>query len=125
MSERSKKHWGFTPRPVAKRPQADTHAIKRTIRIAAPAQATWDVIADHERMSQWIGLGSVRRTVDGAPIPDGRGSERLLKLLGASITEQVVSYQPPVSYRYRVTKGSPFVSHQGEISCEPTATTPS
>ena len=52
MSERSEKHWGFTPRPVAERPRADTHAIERTIRIAAPAQATWDVIADHERMSR-------------------------------------------------------------------------
>ena len=63
----------------------------------------------------WIGSGSVRRTVDGAPDPDGRGSERLLTLLGLSITEQVVGYEPPRSYRYRVTKGSPFVSHQGEI----------
>ena len=66
-------------------------------------------------MSEWIGLGSVRRTIDGAPAPDGRGSERLLTLLGVRVTEQVVAYQPPLSYRYRVTKGSPFVSHQGEI----------
>ena len=115
MSKRFEKHWGFTPRPAAERPRADTHAIERTVRIAAPPQAAWDVIADHERMSEWIGLGSVRRTVDGAPDPDGRGSERLLKLLGVSVTEQVVAYEPPTSYRYRVTKGSPFVSHQGEI----------
>ena len=66
-------------------------------------------------MRKWVGLGSVRRTVDGAPDRDGRGSERLLKLPGASITEQVVAYEPPTSYRYRVTKGSPFICHQGEI----------
>ena len=66
-------------------------------------------------MAEWIGLGCVRRTVDGAPDRDGRGSERLLKLPGASITEQVVAYEPPSSYRYRVTEGSPFVCHQGEI----------
>ena len=98
-----------------KRPRADTHAIERTVRIAAPVETTWDVIANHENMAEWIGLGSVRRTVDGAPDRDGRGSERLLKLPGASITEQVVAYEPPTSYRYRVTKGSPFVCHQGEI----------
>jgi uncharacterized protein YndB with AHSA1/START domain len=115
MSQSLERHFGFTPRPAAERPPADTHAIERTARIAAPAQATWDVIANHERMSEWIGLGSVRRTVDGAPVPDGRGSERLLKLLGVSVTEQVVAYEPPFSYRYRVTKGSPFVSHHGEI----------
>ena len=31
------------------------------------------------------------------------------------ITEQVLAYDPPTSYRYRVTKGSPFICHQGEI----------
>ena len=66
-------------------------------------------------MPKWLGLGSVRRTVAGAPDPDGRGSERLLKLPGARITEQIVGYEPPTSYRYRVTKGSPFICHQGEI----------
>ena len=115
MSPASDKRWGFTPRPARKRPRADTHAVERTVRIAAPAQTTWDVIAEHESMPEWLGLGSVRRTVDGAPEPDGRGSERLLKLPGASITEQVLAYEPPTSYRYRVTKGSPFVCHQGEI----------
>ena len=27
----------------------------------------------------------------------------------------MLAYEPPLSYRYRVTKGSPFVCHQGEI----------
>ena len=82
MSEPPTSAGGSRHDPAAKRPRADTHAIEQTIQIAAPAQATWDVIADHETMSDWIGLGSVRRTVDGEPDPDGRGSERLLKLLG-------------------------------------------
>ncbi len=115
MSPAWDKRFGFTPRPAGKRPPADTHAIERTVRIAAPVQTTWHAIADHEAMSEWAGLGGVRRTVDGAPDRDGRGSERLLKLLGASITEQVTAYGPPTTYRYRVTKGSPFVCHQGEI----------
>ena len=103
MSPASEKRWGFTPRPAGKRPRADTHAVARTVRIAAPAQTTWKVIADQETMSKWLGLGSVRRTIKGAPEPDGRGSERLLKVPGASITEQVLAYEPPTSYRYRVT----------------------
>ena len=115
MSPASEKRWGFTPRPAAQRPRADTHAVESTVRIAAPRRTTWDVIAEHENMPKWVGLGSVRRTVDGAPDPNGRGSERLLRLPGASVTEQVLAYEPPASYRYRVTKGSPFVCHQGEI----------
>ena len=115
MSPTSERHWGFTPRPTAKRPKADTQAVERTVRIAAPAQTTWDAIATHENMAGWLGLGSVRRTVVGAPDSDGRGSERLLKLPGASVTEQVLAYDAPTTYRYRVTKGSPFICHQGEI----------
>ena len=115
MSPASEKRWGSRRDRRARRPRADTHAVERTVRIAAPVETTWDAIADHEDMPEWLGLGSVRRTVDGAPEPDGRGSERLLKLPGASITEQVLAYEPPTSYRYRVTKGSPFVCHQGEI----------
>ena len=115
LSSASDRRFGFTPRPVDRRPRADTHAVERTVRIAAPIETTWDVIAKHEDMAKWLGLGSVRRTVDGAMDPDGRGSERLLKLPGASITERVLACEPPASYRYHVTKGSPFICHQGEI----------
>ena len=115
MSPASDKRWGFTPRPAGKRPRADTRAVERTVRIAAPRRTTWDVIAEHENMPAWVGRGSVRRTVDGVPEPNGRGSERLLKLSGASIAERVIAYEPPASYRYQVTKGSPFICHQGEI----------
>ena len=115
MSPASDKRWGFTPRPAGKRPRADTHAIERTVRIAAAAQTTWDVIAEHENVPKWVGLGSVRRTADGAPDPDGRGSERVLEVRGACITEQVLAYEAPTAYRYRVTNGSPFICHQGEI----------
>ena len=115
MSRASDKCWGFTPRPAHKRPRADTRAIERTVRIAAPVQTTWELISEHENMNRWLGFGSVRRTLDGAPDPDGRGSERLLKLPGVSVTERVLACEPPTLYRYQATTGSPFVCHQGEI----------
>ena len=88
ISPASDRRWGFTPQPADRRPRADTHAIEQTVRIAAPVTTTWDVIADQERMGSWIGLGSVTRTVDGAPDLDGRGSERLLKLPGARVASR-------------------------------------
>lgn len=119
MAPGSDTRWGFTPRPATQRPRADTHAVKRTVRIAASTQSTWDVITEHENMPEWMGLGSVRRTVAGVPNPNGRGSERLLKLPGGSISEQVVAYEPTTAYRYRVTKGSPFICHQAEVRLRP------
>ena len=116
MSPASERHWGFTPRPAAEAAEGG-HARGRAD--GADCRAGADHVGCDRRRTRtwpsWLGLGSVRRTVDGAPDPDGRGSERLLKLLGASVTEQVLAYDPPTTYRYRVTKGSPFVCHQGEI----------
>ena len=126
ISPASDKRWGFTPRPTDRRPRADTHAIEQTVRIAAPVKTTWDVIADQERMGSWIGLGSVSRTVDGAPDLDGRGSERLLKLPGARVCEQVVGL--------RRADGVPLPRDQGvavrpatraRSGCAPTANRPS
>ena len=85
------------------------------MQIAAPVETTWAAITDHEKMSEWIDRASVSRTVDGAPERNGRGSERVLKLPGGSVTEQVLACAAPATYRYRVTKGSPFTCHQGEI----------
>ncbi len=115
MSRASDKRFGFTPRPPRKRPHADTRAIEQSVRIAAPVETTWSAISSHESMGEWMGYGSVSRTIAGGPDRNGRGSERLLNLPGASITEQVLVHEPPTSYRYRVTNGSPFVCHQGEI----------
>ena len=115
MSARFDSRWGFTRRPLKARPRTDTHELEHTMRISAPANIAWAAIARHEEMGRWIGIGSVRRTVDGAPDPDGRGSERLLALAGVRTTEQVLAYDAPRLYRYRVTKGSPFVCHQGEV----------
>ena len=116
LSTKSDKYWGFTAKPDDSRPKADTHTVEQTVRIAAPVQVTWDVITDHDNMASWLGIGSVRRVVDGTPARDGRGSARLLKLPGVRATEQVVAFEPPTTYRYRVIHGSPFVCHQGEIS---------
>ena len=82
MSPASDRFWGFTPRPPAKRPRADTHAVERTVRIAAPAGTTWDAITAHENLPAWLGVGGVRRTVEGAPEADGRGSERVVRACG-------------------------------------------
>ena len=114
-SPASDRRFGFTPRQKRERPRTDTRAVERSVQIAAPVETTWAAVTDHEKMSEWIDRASVSRTVDGAPERNGRGSERVLKLPGGSVTEQVLACAAPATYRYRVTKGSPFTCHQGEI----------
>ncbi len=118
MSRFSDKYWGFTPVPITRRPQPDAHTIEQTVHVAAPPDVTWQVISDHEAMSEWAGIGPVRRIVDGETDPNGRGAQRELNI-GGTIVEQVIADNPPCSYRYRVIKGSLFVCHQGELLVRP------
>jgi catechol 2,3-dioxygenase-like lactoylglutathione lyase family enzyme len=118
LSKVSDKHWGFTPIPITRRRQPDTHAFEQTVHIAARPDVIWQVISDHEAMSHWAGIGPVRRIVDGETEPNGRGSQRALNI-GGNIIEQVIADNPPDSYRYRIIKGSPFVCHQGELLLRP------
>ena len=118
LAQASDKHWGFTPITINRRPQPDTHAIEQTVHIAAPPDVTWQVISDHEAMSEWAGIGPVRRIVDGETEPNGRGAQRALNI-GGEIIEQVIAENPPDSSRYRIIKGSPLVCHQGELLLRP------
>ena len=99
-----------------KRPRADTHAVERTVRIAAPARTTWDAITDareHARVARSRRVSAGPSTAHRSPT--AAGPSGCCGFPGASITERVVAYEPPTSYRYQVTKGSPFICHQGEI----------
>jgi catechol 2,3-dioxygenase-like lactoylglutathione lyase family enzyme len=119
MAPRAERFFGFRPLPISKRPDPDTLAIEHTVAVEAPTEAAWAVISDHEGMSAWTPIKSVRRIAEGAPERDGRGSERVLSAPFGGIVEQVVDFEPPRLYRYRVAKGSPFVCHQGEIRLTP------
>lgn len=119
MAPLADRFFGFKPMPPNRRPDTDTSQIQQAVTIDAPVDKVWAVISNHDGMAAWTPFKTVRRVADGAPELDGRGSERLLSTPLESITEQVVHYEAPRCYRYRITKGSPFVCHQGEIRLEP------
>jgi len=111
--------WGFEPLPIGQRPDTDTHRVEHSIRIDAPIQAVWSVLADHEGMAKWSGFNVVTRTVDGSPDRNGYGAQRRMKGPVGTLTEQVLESNPPNHMCYRVVQGSPFVCHQGEIRLAP------
>jgi uncharacterized protein YndB with AHSA1/START domain/catechol 2,3-dioxygenase-like lactoylglutathione lyase family enzyme len=111
--------FGFRAAPPGRRPDTDTSQIRHGVTIDAPAEEVWAVISDHEGMAAWTPFKTVRRVADGSPEADGRGSERMLSLPTGTFVEQVVHYEAPRVYRYRIVKGSPFICHQGEIRLEP------
>jgi uncharacterized protein YndB with AHSA1/START domain len=112
--------WGFEPKPIERRPKTDTHRVERSVHIAAPIEAVWAMVADHEGMAAWSGFNAVTRIVNGAYDPDGYGAERRMSGVTGTVVEQVVAWDPPRGYRYRVIEGSPLVCHQGEVRLVPT-----
>ncbi|MES2153382.1 MAG: SRPBCC family protein [Pseudomonadota bacterium] len=111
------REWGFEPLPLAKRPQPDTHSATGRVQINASIERVWDVISDHEGMSNWCGFSPVSMIRAGDVTPTGYGSERIMHGppgIGV-VVEQVIGEQAQQLQRYRVIKGSPFICHQGEI----------
>jgi catechol 2,3-dioxygenase-like lactoylglutathione lyase family enzyme/uncharacterized protein YndB with AHSA1/START domain len=119
MAPAADRFFGFRAAPLGRRPDTDTSQIRHGVTIDAPADEVWAVISDHDGMAAWTPFKTVRRVADGAPEADGRGSERMLSLPTGTFVEQVVHYEAPRVYRYRIVKGSPFICHQGEIRLEP------
>ena len=111
--------WGFEPLPIARRPAPDTQTIEQRVRIAAPIESIWALVADHERMASWVGFGRVTVTRSGTPDRNGYNALRQISGLPGTVQEEVLAWNPPHAYRYRVTQGSPFVCHQGEIRLQP------
>lgn len=92
--------------------------LQRTI--DAPAGIVFETITDHEAYPEFtpIRRAVIERPGDGAP--NGIGAIRALHLVGATIREEVLDYEPGLLLRYRVLSGIPALRSQvGTVSLEP------
>jgi len=78
---------------------------------AAP-DVVWERLSDPARMESWSGL-PVR--VD-QPGPPEVGTRRRLKMFGGWVTVEIVAWDPPRGYAYRLISGAPLTHHRGEVS---------
>lgn len=88
------------------------HVVKKIL-IDAPIERVFEQLVDHEAMSDWPGVGSCVLVREGAP-RNGLGAVRQVKTNGLSLLEEVVHYEAPTGYDYRITKGLP-VEHLGTV----------
>jgi uncharacterized protein YndB with AHSA1/START domain len=78
---------------------------------AAP-KAVWERLSDIAGMESWSGL-PVRMETPG---PVEVGTRRRLRMFGGWVTEEIVAWDPPRGYAYRLTSGAPLTHHRGEVS---------
>lgn len=84
---------------------------------AVPPARLWDVLRDHEGMSDWIGA---RVSVVAGPPDGGVGTVRRVQARGLSFDEEVTYADAPRRMVYRIVRGLPIVRfHRGELLVEP------
>lgn len=55
---------------------------------------------------------------EGEPAPDGVGAVRVLSAVGPPIREEVIVYERPSRFSYKVLSGLPVRDHVGTVSLE-------
>lgn len=88
--------------------------------IAAPPQTVFDVLTDHQRYAKITPLLGSKLEREGEPAPNGVGAIRVLSALGPPLREEVIAFQAPSRFSYKLLSGAPVRDHVGtvELSAE-------
>lgn len=87
--------------------------------VKAPPEVVFDVLTDHRRYAEITRLRKSELEREGEPAPNGVGAIRVLSAVGPPIREEVVSYERPSRFSYKVLSGLPLRDHLGTVSLEP------
>jgi uncharacterized protein YndB with AHSA1/START domain len=87
--------------------------------VDAPPETVFDVLTDHRRYAD---ISPIRKSVlerQGEPAPNGVGAIRAIHSVGPPLREEVIAYEPPSRFSYKVLSGAPIRDHVGTVSLEP------
>ena len=87
--------------------------------VAAPAETVFAVLTEHQL---YASISPLRRSVlerEGEPPPNGVGAIRVLTSVGPSLREEVIAYDPPRRFSYRLLSGAPLRDHVGTVEITP------
>jgi len=89
-------------------------AVTRTS--TAPIDTVFDAMTDHRAIADYVWL--CRRSIldrEGTPAPNGVGAIRRLVAIGPPFVEEIIEYQRPTRYAYKMLSGAPTRDHIGTI----------
>lgn len=87
--------------------------------IAAPPETVFEVLTDHRGYSKITPLRRSELEREGEPAPNGVGAVRVLSAVGPPLREEVVAYEPPVRFSYKLLAGLPVRDHLGTVQLTP------
>ena len=87
--------------------------------IAAPPETVFDVLTEHHL---YASITPMRKSVlerEGDPPPNGVGAIRVLSSVGPPLREEVIAFQPPSRFAYKLLSGAPVRDHVGTVELRP------
>jgi uncharacterized protein YndB with AHSA1/START domain len=87
--------------------------------VAAPPQMVFDVLTDHARYASITPLFKSALEREGEPTPNGVGAIRILSALGPPLREEVIAYESPGRFSYKLLSGLPVRDHVGTVELSP------
>jgi uncharacterized protein YndB with AHSA1/START domain len=82
----------------------------------APIEIVFDAMTDHRAIADCV--WAVRRSTldrEGTPAPNGVGAIRRIETVGPPIVEEIIDYQRPIRYAYKMLSGAPVRDHVGTV----------
>lgn len=83
--------------------------------IAAPPETIFEVLVDHRAYSSITPLRRSELEREGEPAPNGAGAIRVLRAVGPPLREEVLTYEEPSRFSYKLLSGLPVRDHVGTV----------
>jgi uncharacterized protein YndB with AHSA1/START domain len=86
---------------------------------AAPPETVFAVLTEHHLYAE---ITPMRKSVlerQGEPPPNGVGAIRVLTSIGPPLREEVIAYDPPTRFSYKLLSGAPVRDHVGTVELSP------
>ncbi|HEX3041550.1 MAG TPA: SRPBCC family protein [Solirubrobacterales bacterium] len=87
--------------------------------VAAPPETVFDVLTDHRRYPEITRLRKAELEREGEPTPNGLGAIRVLTVAGPPMREEVIGYERPTRFSYKILSGLPVRDHVGTVETKP------
>lgn len=87
--------------------------------IAAPPQTVFDVLTDHRGYAAITPIRKSELEREGEPAPNGVGAIRVLRSVGPPLREEVLAYESPSRFSYKLISGLPVRDHVGTVELSP------
>ncbi|WIM87306.1 SRPBCC family protein [Candidatus Mycobacterium wuenschmannii] len=82
----------------------------------APIEKVFDSLTNHRAIAD---VSMARRSTldrEGVPAPNGVGAVRRIEAVGPAIVEEIIEYERPTRYAYKMLSGAPVRDHVGTVS---------